>query len=89
MRRRMFLRGAFGAAVALPVLESLHWRRFIKTARAAEPGAKRLVVFFMCNGVNMETFFPNSFGALDAGKLAGTALEPLGPYAGKLLILQR
>lgn len=86
MRRRMFLRGAFGAAVALPVLESLHWRRFIKTARAAEPGAKRLVVFFMCNGVNMGTFFPAAPGALDAAKLTGTALEPLGPHAGKLLI---
>jgi hypothetical protein len=86
MRRRNFLRGACGVAVALPFLESLGWRRFIKTARAAEPGGKRLVVFFMCNGVNMETFFPAAPGPLTAASLMGTSIEPLADYAGKLLI---
>jgi hypothetical protein len=85
MRRRMFLRGACGAAVALPFLESLNWRRF-KTARAAEPGGKRLVVFFTCNGVNMDLFFPKTPGALTASSLAGTTLEPLAGHAGRLLI---
>lgn len=86
MRRRMFLRGACGVAVALPFLESLNWRRFIKTAHAAEPGGKRLVVFFTCNGVNMDTFFPGANGSISAASLMGTAIEPLSGYANRLLI---
>lgn len=86
MNRRYFLRGMFGAAVALPVLESLHWRRFTRTAKAAGAGSKRLAVFFECNGVNMSTFFPSATGAITPATLAGRALEPLSDYAGKLLI---
>ncbi|WAS91599.1 DUF1552 domain-containing protein [Nannocystis punicea] len=84
MRRRMFLRGAGGVAVALPFLESLFGRR--GTARAAGPGGNRLVVFFTCNGVNLETFFPQAPGPLTVDSLMGSALEPLTAYREKLLI---
>src|SRR5690606_1817298 len=83
MFRRHFLRGACGAAVGLPFLESLAPR----SARAATPDPRRFIAFFECNGVNMDRFFPTSdFGALTAAGLAGTSLEPLSDYASRMLI---
>ena len=82
MNRRRFLRGVGGIAVALPLLESLQ----PKNARA-QTANKRFLVFFTCNGVNMDRFFPTSnFGALSAASFTGTALEPIAGYASKLLI---
>lgn len=88
MRRRTFLRGACGVAVALPLLESLHWRRFTPTAKAAGPGSKRMLVFFTCNGANLETFFPTTdYGAITAASLPDScALSPLRDHASRLLI---
>ncbi|MCY1013560.1 DUF1552 domain-containing protein [Nannocystis pusilla] len=80
----MFLRGAGGVAVGLPLLESLVGRR--GTARAAGPGSKRLVVFFTCNGVNLESFFPQTPGPLTMESLMGSALEPLAGYRDRLLV---
>ena len=55
MNRRFFLRGAAGAMVGLPVLESL----LPKEARAAAaPAPKRFACWFNCNGVNMDRWFP-------------------------------
>jgi len=83
MFRRHFLRGASGAAVALPFLESLTPR----TARAAAPDPRRFIAFFQCNGVNMDRFFPTSdYGRIEAAGLAGTALEPLSAFASRMLI---
>jgi hypothetical protein len=78
--RRRFLRGAGGVAVGLPFLEGLASKR----AWAAPP--KRLAIFFECNGVLMEKFFPAAYGALTPASLAGTSLEPLKDHASKLLI---
>ncbi len=88
MRRRTFLRGAGGVAVALPLLESLHWRRFMSTAKAAGDPQKRLLVFFTCNGANLETFYPTSgYGPLTAASLPDScALSPLQAHAHRLLI---
>jgi hypothetical protein len=88
MRRRTFLRGAGGVAVALPLLESLHWRRFTPTASAAGPATKRLLVYFTCNGANLETFFPaTDYGPLSAASFPDTcALAPLRDHASRLLI---
>ena len=88
MKRRTFLRGAGGVAVALPLLESLHWRRFMSTARAAGDPQKRLLVFFSCNGANLETFYPTSgYGPLTAASLPDScALSPLQAHAHRLLI---
>ena len=88
MRRRTFLRGACGVAVALPLLESLHWRRFMSTAKAAGAPQKRLLVYFTCNGANLATFFPTTpYGALTADSLPDScALAPLRDHASRLLI---
>ncbi len=75
-------------AVALPLLESLHWRRFMATAQAADTQPKRLLVYFTCNGSNLETFFPaTDYGNLTANSFPDScALSPLRDYASKLLI---
>jgi hypothetical protein len=82
MRRRQFLRGLGGVMVSLPLLEALAPRR----AKAAPP-PKRLAVFFCCNGVNMEQFWPTTpYGPLTAASLTGTGMEPLASYASKLIV---
>ena len=88
MKRRTFLRGAGGVAVALPLLESLHWRRFMSTARAAGDPQKRLLVFFTCNGANLQSFYPTTgYGALTAESFPDScALSPLRDHASRLLI---
>lgn len=84
LSRRFFLRGLGGLTVGLPFLETLVGR----TAHAqGMPGPRRFVVFFECNGVNMERFFPvTPYGALTPASFAGTSLASLSGYAGKLLI---
>ena len=85
MLRRNFLRGAGGLAVGLPVLESLMPRRARAGGTSTAP--KRFIAFCGCNGVQMDRFFPTSpYGALAAGGLTGTALEPLAGHVGKMLI---
>jgi len=88
MRRRTFLRGAGGVAVALPLLESLGWRRFTGTASAAMGTQRRLLVFFTCNGANLETFYPaTDYGPLTAQSFPDScALSPLRDHASRLLI---
>jgi hypothetical protein len=81
--RRRFLRGFGGVVVGLPFLEALAPR----SAAAQEAGViKRFGVFFCCNGVNMDRWFPNgSYGALSDAHLTGTANEALLPFRDKLL----
>ncbi len=82
LRRRQFLRGFGGVAVGLPFLEALE----PKNVSAQENAIKRFGVFFCCNGVNMDRWFPTSgFGALTADSLSGTANEPLTPHVSKLV----
>jgi hypothetical protein len=82
LRRRHFLRGLAGVSVGLPFLEALAPR---SAGAQAEP-VKRFGVFFCCNGVNMDRWFPNGeFGALTNAHLQGTANEVLLPHASKLL----
>jgi len=84
MNRRNFLRGVGGVVVGLPFLET--FARRTANAQAAAP-VKRFVVFFECNGVNMQKFFPATpFGPLTAASFTGRALEPLAPYANRMLI---
>jgi hypothetical protein len=81
--RRRFLKAAGGIAVALPFLESLERR----TAHAqSAPIAKRFVAFHTGCGVEISRFWPTALGTISAATLAGSALEPLSPYAGQLLI---
>lgn len=82
--RRRFLRGLGGVMVGLPFLEALAAR----DAGAQTVGPiKRFGVFFCCNGVNLQRWFPSSgYGALTDASLQGTANEPLLPFRSKLLI---
>jgi hypothetical protein len=83
LRRRRFLQGFGGTMVGLPFLEALA----PKKADAQAATVKRFGVFFACNGVNMDKWFPTTpAGALTAASLMGTANEPLIPYVSKLLI---
>lgn len=83
MRRRLFLTGACGAMVGLPLLESLVPR----AARAQAQAPRRFIAFFECNGVNMQQFYPSTdYGSLTPESFAGRSLAPLTEYADKLLI---
>lgn len=85
MNRRNFLRGAGGVAVGLPLLESLLPRRARAGGTTTTP--RRFVAFCCCNGVEITRFWPTSpYGALAAGGLTGTALEPLAGHVGKMLV---
>lgn len=82
MRRRTFLRGLSGIAVSLPFLEALAPRKL-----RAEDTPRRLAIFFCCNGVNMEKFWPSTpYGPLTEASLMGTGLEPLASYASKITV---
>jgi hypothetical protein len=84
--RRAFLRGAAGAAVALPFLESVP-ERSPWAADAAPP----VFAFFICSvgGVVRPQFFPDAPGPLTPTALAaaGKATSPLAAHADKLLFL--
>jgi hypothetical protein len=82
--RRRFLHGFGGVVLGLPFLETFAPR----TARAQEAAAtKRFGVFFACNGVDVDRWFPTTaFGPLTAQSLTGTANEPLDSLRSKLLI---
>jgi hypothetical protein len=82
VKRRLLLKGAAGAALATPFLSSLQ-----KPARAqAVPAPRRLVIFHTSNGCLTNRWFPTvEHGAIDPTALKGTTLEPLSPFASKLL----
>ncbi len=82
MKRRLFLRGVAGAALAAPFLSSLR-----QPARAQAVNApRRLVIFYTNNGCLTNRWFPSvENGVVDQAALMGTTLEGLGPYAAKLL----
>jgi Protein of unknown function (DUF1552) len=81
MKRRIFLQGIGGAAVAAPFLSS-----YSRVARAADPPPVRSIIFFTHNGCNTNKFFPViEHGALTKADLSPT-LAPLGDYVDQLLI---
>ena len=83
--RRAFLRGAAGAAVALPFLESVPER----SPRADTQ--KQVCGFFICTvgGVVRSSFFPDATGPLTQAGLAaaGKATSELAAHADNLLLL--
>jgi hypothetical protein len=89
MKRRRFLTGMAGAALAAPFLPSLN--RAAKGQTAAAP-PKRLVIFYTNNGCLTNRWFPKNpdgsrleNGPVTAANLAGTTLAGLSNYASKLL----
>lgn len=84
--RRAVLRGAFGAAVALPWLESLGPRR----VRAAGGRPKRFVVMFTPNGTLPDRWAPGG-GETDfvgSSELLSPILAPLAERRADLVIIQ-
>lgn len=77
--RRNFLRGAGGAALALPLLQTTPAR----AQAAAFP--KRLIVWFTPNGTNPETWFPAA-GSTEDDFTLGRVLSPLLPHQDKLIV---
>ena len=57
INRRHFLRSS-AATLALPLLESMGFRRFAAAAAPATP-AKRMIFIAMGYGVTQETWFPD------------------------------
>lgn len=84
MKRRSFLRGIGGVTIGLPFLETFAPR---KAAAQTTATPKRLAVFFNCNGVNMQKWFPTTaYGALTPASFMGTGLEPIASYAPRILL---
>lgn len=77
--RRTFLRGAGGAALALPLLQTLPAR----AQNVAFP--KRLVVWFTPNGTNPESWFPAA-GSVEDDFTLGRVLTPLTPHQSRLIV---
>ncbi len=78
----MLLRGAGGAALALPLLDDVLLGR--RAAAATAPYPKRLVVVFTPNGTLPDAFF----GPGDPNNLVlGDILAPFAPHKGDLLVL--
>src|SRR5262245_29089314 len=84
MNCRFFLRGAGGLALAAPFVPSLSRRG---ARGAGTPPPRRSVIFHTPCGCLTTSWFPKvEDGKLDAAALAGTTLEPLTPFAAKLLV---
>ena len=85
LNRRIFLQGLGGACVAAPFLPSVH-ERWAKAQGVAPDKPVRSIIYFTHNGCVTDYWFPNAeSGAVDEAALAGTTLEPLTPFAKKLL----
>jgi hypothetical protein len=98
--RRRFLRGLGGAAMGLPFLESLGWRRGVR----AEPVERPIYSVFMrqANGVAQayqdelydepERFWPRALGPLTKEALLGRdsdrAISELADFAHRLLLVK-
>ncbi|MBL8952984.1 MAG: DUF1552 domain-containing protein [Myxococcaceae bacterium] len=85
LTRRLLLRGAGGAALALPLLESLGCapekrleERHVATVEQGLTFPKRVIFFYTPNG-NLDLPANMSF--------AGTSMAPLQPYASKMVLI--
>lgn len=95
--RRLFLRGAGGAVLGLPLLEGLGRKAFAQSASEEVPP---FAIFFrQANGVAQrqsngqigdepERFFPRELGALTAASMEGRAIGALAAHRDRLLVLQ-
>jgi hypothetical protein len=81
MSRRLFLGGA-GAAIALPLFESL----LPRLARGADPAAppRRFIAFYVPNGIEMANWTPAADGT---SWVPPRILEPLAPYKSKVMVV--
>lgn len=84
LRRRNFLKGAFGVTVALPFLESL----YISEAAAEEVDHRFGVFIRQPSGVITEGFWPGEAGAFTNDLVKNTSLSPLGSVASQILLIR-
>ncbi len=96
--RRIVLRGLGGVALGLPLLES--WpRKSLGQAQAAPGDPEPYAIFFRqgagiaCEqrtdvGSEPERFWPRQAGTLDDQNVADRALDELGPYLSRTLLLK-
>ena len=82
LNRRTFLRGAAGATLGLPLLQSIGSGPL--RAQTSEPD-RRFLSFHASSGVETDRFWP-AVGPLSAGSFEGRGTEALAPYASRLLI---
>jgi hypothetical protein len=82
LSRRTFLQGAAGAAVGLPLLESIGASPL--QAQAAKR-VTRFLSFHSSCGVETDRFWP-AIGALSEASFSGKGSEALAPFASRLLI---
>ncbi len=91
MNRRLFLRGAAGVTVGLPLLESLG---LVRQARAQDAVHRYAIFMRQGNGVLQEKFWPSSAGAITKASLEAdlasgdAAVGVLADYAEKLNIVR-
>lgn len=86
MKRRIFLRGAGGAALAAPFLSSVA-ERTAKAQSTAVDVPKRLAIFFTHNGCLTNRWFPAvENGALTPADLESTTLKDLASLSEKIMI---
>jgi hypothetical protein len=82
LSRRTFLRGAAGAALGLPLLESIGaGPLYAQSAKRVT----RFLSFHSSSGVDTDRFWP-AVGTLNAASFTGKGTEALAPYASRLLI---
>lgn len=84
--RRSFLRGAGGAALALPLLQMDARRGHAEPGVADDGFPLRFVVFFHPNGVYPASWWPPGTPTENAWELA-SSLQPLQPFKDRLIIL--
>lgn len=86
MKRRLFLRGLGGAAVAAPFLSSVA-ERAAKAAGVTATAPRRLVIYFTHYGCITDRWFPErAHGPLTADDFMSTNLVSLAPFANKILL---
>jgi hypothetical protein len=82
LSRRTFLRGAAGAALGLPLLESIGaGPLYAQSAKRVT----RFLSFHSSSGVDTDRFWP-AVGTLSAASFTGKGSEALAPYASRVVI---
>ncbi|RYZ57970.1 MAG: DUF1552 domain-containing protein [Proteobacteria bacterium] len=84
LKRRNFLKGAFGVTIGLPFLESLYF-----TEAQAQAADHKFGVFIrQPSGVIMENYWPSAEGAFNTALVNGKSLSPLAAIANQILLVR-
>src|SRR5947209_17756735 len=88
LSRRTFIRGTFGAAMALPLLDAMVPALTAQSKTAAGGGAApfRFGAIYMPNGVFPDTWHPDTAGANFEFK---PVMQPLEPFRDQLVTLNK